>query len=199
MTRLEVEQSRLENDGDIEVLHEEVERLPHKYREAVVLCYLNGMSLEAAAGQIGCPISTLGVRLMRARERLRTRLTRRRIGGTGWLARRGLSGTVSPSGAAGGAGQGDGDDRDAPGDGGIVRLAAAKLTAEVLRSMVMTRLVTTGATIIVALAALVYVGGLAVSSRMLNAGQVQLNDPVRAPARWIGQKVVTKYRATDHG
>ena len=49
------------------------------YREPVVLCYLEGLTLETAAGQLGCPVSTLGVRLMRARERLKARLTRRGI------------------------------------------------------------------------------------------------------------------------
>ena len=67
----------MHNGHDFEVLHDEVERLPRKYREAVILCYLEGISLEAAAGQLGCPIGTLGVRLMRAKERLKIRLTRR--------------------------------------------------------------------------------------------------------------------------
>ena len=73
MTRQETEPASLEDDDDFEVLHEEVERLPRKYREAVVLCYFEGLSLEAAAGQLRCPIGTLGVRLMRARERLEDR------------------------------------------------------------------------------------------------------------------------------
>ena len=65
------------DDCDFQVLHEEVERLPRTYREPVVLCYLEGLTLESAAAQSGCPVSTLGVRLMRARERLKARLTRR--------------------------------------------------------------------------------------------------------------------------
>jgi RNA polymerase sigma factor (sigma-70 family) len=59
------------------VLHEEIARLPEKYRELVVLCYLEGMSYLAAAERLGCPVGTVSVRLMRARERLRSRLVRR--------------------------------------------------------------------------------------------------------------------------
>ena len=50
---------------------------------AMVLCYLEGMSLEGAAGQLGCPIGTLGVRLMRATERLKSRLARRNVNAGG--------------------------------------------------------------------------------------------------------------------
>ena len=42
MTQTEVEPSSLESGHDFEMLHEEVERLPRKYRDAVVLCYLEG-------------------------------------------------------------------------------------------------------------------------------------------------------------
>ena len=60
-----------------EMLHEEIGRLPDRYRTPVVLCYLEGLTHEEAARQLGWPIGTVGVRLMRARERLRARLTRR--------------------------------------------------------------------------------------------------------------------------
>jgi RNA polymerase sigma factor (sigma-70 family) len=58
-------------------LHEEVARLPKRYREPIVLCYLEGLSTEAAALRIGCPVGTVFSRLSRARERLRQRLIRR--------------------------------------------------------------------------------------------------------------------------
>jgi predicted DNA-binding protein (UPF0251 family) len=58
-------------------LHEEIERLPHRYREAIVLCYLEGLTTEEAALRIGCPKGTVLSRLSRARERLRVRLDRR--------------------------------------------------------------------------------------------------------------------------
>jgi RNA polymerase sigma factor (sigma-70 family) len=58
-------------------LHEEVARLPRRYREPIVLCYLEGHSTEEAALRIGCPVGTVFSRLSRARERLRERLVRR--------------------------------------------------------------------------------------------------------------------------
>ena len=58
-------------------LHEEIARLPERYREPVVLYYLEGMTTEDAALRIGCPHGTILSRLSRARERLRRRLDRR--------------------------------------------------------------------------------------------------------------------------
>ena len=55
-------------------LHEEVASLPEKLRLPVVLCYLEGLTAEAAAQQLGCPRGTVLSRLSRARERLRERL-----------------------------------------------------------------------------------------------------------------------------
>ena len=61
------------------MLDEEVSRLPEKYREPVVLCYLKGATYEEAALQLGCPKGTVAIRLSRARERLRVSLTRRGV------------------------------------------------------------------------------------------------------------------------
>src|SRR5579871_3998226 len=59
------------------VLHEEVSRLPEKYRAAVILCYWEGRTHEQAAQQLGCARGTIKDRLEAAREMLRTRLARR--------------------------------------------------------------------------------------------------------------------------
>jgi len=58
-------------------IHIEVDRLPDRYRSAVVLCVLEGLSCEQAAGRLGCPIGTVASRLARGRQRLRDALHRR--------------------------------------------------------------------------------------------------------------------------
>lgn len=62
---------------EMEALHEEVSRLPERYRVPVVLCELEGLTYQEAAIRLHCPVGTIGVRLKRARQRLRVRLTRR--------------------------------------------------------------------------------------------------------------------------
>jgi RNA polymerase sigma factor (sigma-70 family) len=66
------------NDFELQcALHEGIRALPEKYRAAIVLCHLQGLTREQAAPLLRCTASTVGVRLMRARERLRAWLTRR--------------------------------------------------------------------------------------------------------------------------
>jgi RNA polymerase sigma-70 factor (ECF subfamily) len=67
------------------VIHEEVDRLPDRYRIPVVLCDLEGRTYEEAARHLGCPIGTVKSRLARGRERLRERLTRRGLSPSGGL------------------------------------------------------------------------------------------------------------------
>ena len=61
----------------LEILHQEVDRLPEKYRAAVVLCHLEGRTHSEAARLLKCPIGTVSIRVSRARELLRDRLTGR--------------------------------------------------------------------------------------------------------------------------
>jgi RNA polymerase sigma factor (sigma-70 family) len=62
------------------LLDEEVARLPGRYREPFVLCYMQGKTNEEAAKLLGCAKGTIDSRLSRARERLRQRLVRRGLG-----------------------------------------------------------------------------------------------------------------------
>ncbi len=58
-------------------LHDELARLPARYRDPIVLCDLAGLSHDQAAGRIGAPVRTLETRLYRGREQLKARLIRR--------------------------------------------------------------------------------------------------------------------------
>ena len=64
------------------MIHQEIDRLPDRFRAPIALCCLEGLSYEDAARQLGWPLGTLGSRLARAKELLRSRLTRRGITAT---------------------------------------------------------------------------------------------------------------------
>ena len=63
--------------GDVQkILDQELNRLPDKYRVAIVLCDLEGETRKEAARQLGLPVGTLAGRLTRGRAMLAKRLAR---------------------------------------------------------------------------------------------------------------------------
>jgi RNA polymerase sigma factor (sigma-70 family) len=72
-----------DRDELLAALDEEVARLPVKYQHAVLLCDLGGLTHQAAANQLGCPVGTIESRLSRGREMLRRRLIRRGLAPAG--------------------------------------------------------------------------------------------------------------------
>jgi hypothetical protein len=62
-----------------QVLHEELVRLPEKYRAPLLLCYWEGKTQEEAASQLGWSRGMFKARVQRGRELLRRRLTRRGV------------------------------------------------------------------------------------------------------------------------
>jgi RNA polymerase sigma factor (sigma-70 family) len=69
--------------GELTVaLHEEIDRLPDRFRLAILLCDLEGRTCAEAARLLACPVGTVASRLARGRGRLRERLTRRGIAPT---------------------------------------------------------------------------------------------------------------------
>jgi RNA polymerase sigma factor (sigma-70 family) len=71
----EVEQQELR-----EILQKALNDLPAKYRSAMVLFYFGGLSLPEIAKQLNVRAKTLGVRLLRARRMLATRLSKTQLG-----------------------------------------------------------------------------------------------------------------------
>ncbi len=77
------------------LIDEEIDRLPARYRQPVLLCLVEGMTNEQAARRIGCPVGTVQSRLSRARDRLREALRRRGVDGPAALG--GLAGPTVPA------------------------------------------------------------------------------------------------------
>lgn len=81
------------------ILDGEMARLPERYRGALVLCELDGLTRRAAAARLGIPEGTLSSRLARAKDLLRHRLVRRGLAPSALVLNRALA-FETPAGAA---------------------------------------------------------------------------------------------------
>jgi len=70
----------IHQDADLKgVLDQELSLLPERQRAVLVLCDLEGLTYDQAAQALGWPMGTVKSRLVRGRERLRSRLIRRGV------------------------------------------------------------------------------------------------------------------------
>src|SRR5262245_19724526 len=186
-------------------LDEEVNRLPRKYRDAIVHCYLQERTYTEAAQSLGLAAGTVSSRLARARDILRKRLVRRGLTLSsgllvGILSQQALSAAVP------------GALRDittraalrwAAGEtlrAGAATPAVAALTQGVLEAMSWTKTKVVAAALAAAL--ILGWGGSALVYRALAAGKAEAKDdkkaaaPDAAPARagWV-EKVTLKLPA----
>ncbi len=136
-----------EAEADRELLpmiHQEIDRLPDRYRAPIALCYLEGLSYEEAAHRLGWPLGTVGSRMARARELLKSRLTRRGVTATSAA----LAALLAREATAAPAGWVEATTRAAMGLSHASRGAAAgavsaavALSDQVLRRMLMIKLI----------------------------------------------------------
>jgi RNA polymerase sigma factor (sigma-70 family) len=61
----------------VALLHEELDRLPAKYRDPLVLCHLDGQTRDEATVALGCSVDSVRGRLSRGRAKLGARLRKR--------------------------------------------------------------------------------------------------------------------------
>jgi RNA polymerase sigma factor (sigma-70 family) len=144
------------------ILHDEIDRLPERERLPVVLCDVEGLTYEQAAGRLHWTAPALYHRLAKARRRLRDRLIRRGVTGTlvgAVMASSRATATMVPAEWAEAA--------VAAATVGPTSTAAAALSRAVMRSMLMTQL-TFAATAALVAAAVASVGIVAVRGSRAN-------------------------------
>jgi RNA polymerase sigma factor (sigma-70 family) len=79
------------------VLDDELQNLPESSRDALLLCYLQGLTRDEAARRLGCSESTLKRRLEAGRSTLRQRLTRRGLALPAALLASGVAASAVPA------------------------------------------------------------------------------------------------------
>ncbi len=150
----------------VAMVDEEIDRLPERYRRAIVLCDLEGCTQPEAAGRLGWSEGSVRGRLARGREMLKSRLRRR--------------GLVAPAGAIGGLAAIDAASAARLGESLIkavtargaeaVSAPAVALARDVLGAMMTHKLMTMAAATLVAAATLAGVGAAVLRSTRADDG-----------------------------
>jgi len=154
-----------------DILHDELNRLPEALRLPLLLCYLDGMTRDDAARELGVGVEVLRGRLERGRDKLRSRLVRRGVSLPAGL----LAAAVGPAAAA-------------PAES-LVRAAVAGVTAGTATAAVRTLIRLGTASMILAkvksAAVVVAAVGLVCSAVLLGATEASDGGqpaPAKAPA-----------------
>ncbi len=156
------------------IVHEEVDRLPEGLRLPVVLCDLEGLTYEQAAGRLHWTEPTLRHRLVKARQRLRDRLTRRGVTGAA------LGIAIASSSASASVPATWAESAVAAATGGTSSIAAGALAHAILRSMLVSKLKIAALTAIVAVG-IASAGVIAIGTGRLDEPKPARNAPVVAP------------------
>jgi RNA polymerase sigma factor (sigma-70 family) len=155
------------------VLDEELERLPAKYRAPLVLCYLEGKTVDETAEHLGWPRGTVGGRLARAKDLMRRRLARRGLTpGAAFLGPpgRGQAPAVLPAGLTASTVKATLSFVVGRASPGATPSTAAHLARGELRTMTLSKLARTAATLLL-------LGAIGVGAVVL--GQQALTQPPR--------------------
>ncbi len=153
-------------------LHQELARLPERFRQPVVLCYLEGKTHAQAASELRWSEATLRRRLADARGLLHARLTRRGVAVSSAAL---VAALASRATAAVPPGWIDALARAAadPSAGQVASAAATRLARSVVRSLLASQARTTANVMTVLLATSLVAGHL------VPAGPVLADDPAR--------------------
>jgi RNA polymerase sigma factor (sigma-70 family) len=166
-------------------LCEEIGRLPERYREPVVLCYLEGQSTEAAARRLGCRRGTVLSRLARGRARLRGRLLRHSLALPCALIEINLNHNVLPEALRSTSINASLDLLDRPMSLAAGTSSAAMLAQGALHAMTMSKVKIVAVSL---LACGLTVGGMKTLARPIQgAGQATPREPVARQAETPGE------------